>query len=93
MITSIDQTGNIRKAWQTIRKISTDTAAPKPPCLVPAYQVAHELLVNGRGKMPTKPKRPNLSPISEYDSSSIFPFTEEEYKKGIATLKKSTSRA
>ena len=28
-----------------------------------------------------------LSPISEDDSSLVFPFTEEEYKKGIATLK------
>ena len=37
--------------------------------------------------MPTKPKCPKLSPISEDDSSLVFPFTEEEYKKGIATLK------
>ena len=44
------------------------------------------MLVNGRGEMPTKFKCPKLSPISEDDSSLIFPFTEE-YKKGIATLK------
>ena len=37
--------------------------------------------------MPTKPKCPKLSPICEDDSSPVFPFTEEEYKKGIATLK------
>ena len=37
--------------------------------------------------MPTKPKCPKLSPISEDDSSLVFPFTEEEYNKGIATLK------
>ena len=37
--------------------------------------------------MPTKPKCPKLSPISEDDSSMVFPFTEEEYNKGIATLK------
>ena len=37
--------------------------------------------------MPTKPKCPKLSPISEDDSSLVFPFTEEEYKKGIAALK------
>ena len=87
MITSTDLTGNSRKAWQTIRKISNDPTASKPPCLVTANQVAHQLLVNGRGEMPTKPKCPNLSPISEYDSLLVFPFTEEEYKKGIATLK------
>ena len=59
-----------------IRKISKDPTASKPPCLVTTNQVAHQLLVNGRGEMPTKPKCPKLSPISE-----------EEYKKGIATLK------
>ena len=37
--------------------------------------------------MPTKPMCPKLSPISEDDSSLGYPFTEEEYKKGIATLK------
>ena len=87
MITSTDLTGNSRKAWQTIRKISNDPTAPKPPCLVTANQVAHQLLVNGRGEMPTKPKCPKLSPISEDDSSLVFPFTEEEYKKGMAALK------
>ena len=87
MITSTDLTGNSRKAWQTIKKISKDPTALKPHCLVTANQVAHQLLVNGRGEMPTKPKCPKLSPISEDDSSLVFPFTEEEYKKGIATLK------
>ena len=37
--------------------------------------------------MQTKPKCPKLSPVSENDSSQVFPLTEEEYKKGIATLK------
>ena len=37
--------------------------------------------------MPTKPKCPKLSPIREDDSSLVFSFTEEEYKKGIATQK------
>ena len=37
--------------------------------------------------MPTNPKCPKLSPISEDDSSLVFPFTEEEYKMGIAILK------
>ena len=54
---------------------------------ITANQVAHQLLVNGRGEMPIKAKCPNLSPIREDDSSLVFPFTEEEYKKGIATLK------
>ena len=37
--------------------------------------------------MPAKPKCPKLSPVSEDDSSLVFPVTGEEYKKGIATLK------
>ena len=87
MIASTDLTGNSRKAWQTIRKISNDSTASKPPCLITANQVAHQLLVNGREEMPTKPKCPKLSPISGDDSSLVFPFTKEEYKKGIVTLK------
>ena len=87
MITSTNLTGNSRKALQTIRKISNDLRAPKPPCLVTANQVAHQLLINGRGEMPTKPKCSKLSSISEDDSSLVFPVTEEESKKDIATLK------
>ena len=37
--------------------------------------------------MSTKPKCHTLSPISEEYSSLVFPFTEKEYRKGIATLK------
>ena len=88
MITSTDLTGNNRKACQTIRRISNDPTTSKPHCLVTTNQVAHQLLVNSRGEMPTKPKRPKFSPISEDNSSLVFPFTEEEYKKGIVTLKK-----
>ena len=33
-ITSTYLTGNSRKAWQPIRKISNDSTATKPPCLV-----------------------------------------------------------
>ena len=85
MITWTDLTGNSRNAWQTIRHISNDPTASKPPCLVTANQVAHRLLVNG--EMTTMPKCPKLSPISEDDSSLVFPFTEEEYWNDIATLK------
>ena len=87
MIISTDLTDNSQKAWQTIRKIPNDSTAPKPHCLVTANQVAHQLLVNGRGEMPTKPKCLKLSPISKEDASLAFSFTEEEYTKGTATLK------
>ena len=35
--------------------------------------------------MSTKPKRPELSPIAE--ESMDYPFSKEEYRRGIATLK------
>ena len=66
MITSIDLTHNSRKAWKgTIKNISNDSTTPTPPCLVNANQVAHQLLVNGRGNIPTKPKRPILSTVEQ----------------------------
>ena len=54
VITSIDLTHHSRKAWQTIKKLSNDPTSPNPPCLVNSNQVAHHLLVNGHGTMPTK---------------------------------------
>ena len=76
MITSTALTGNSWKAWHTIRKIFNDPTASKPPCLVTANQVAHQLPVNGRGEMPNKPKCPKLSPINEDASLLVFPITE-----------------
>ena len=37
--------------------------------------------------MPTKPMRPILPPIQEGTPTMAHPFSEEEYKKGIAALK------
>ena len=56
VITSTDLTHNSRRAWQTIRKLSNDPTTPNLPCVVNANQVAHQLLINGLGTMPTKPK-------------------------------------
>ena len=80
-------THNSRKAWKTINKISNDPTSSNPPCLVTANQVSHQLLVNGRGIMPSKPKRPVLPPATEGDTSKVYPFSEGEYNKGVATLK------
>ena len=85
IITSIDLTHNSWKAWKTIKCISKDPTTP--PCLVNANQVGHQLLVNGIGNMPTKPKRPILTTAKHGEQSLGYPFTEEEYSKGIATLK------
>ena len=87
VITSTDLTHNSRREWQTIRKLSNDPTTPNPPCLVNTNQVAHQLLINGQGTMPTKPKRPILPTIQEGTPTMAHPFSEEEYKKGIAALK------
>ena len=86
VITSIDLTHNSRKAGQTIKKLSNDPTSPNPPCLVNFNQVAHYLLINGQGTMPTKPKCPAL-PTVEGKPSLVSAFSEEEYIKGIAALK------
>ena len=84
VITSTDLTHNSRRARQTIRMLSNYPTTPNPPCLVNANQVAHQLLINGQGTMP---KRPILPPIQEGRPTMAHPFSEEEYKKGIAALK------
>ena len=55
-----------------------------PPCLLTSNQVAHQLLVDGRVTIPSKPKRPVLT---EGYTSKVYPFSEGEYNKGVAALK------
>ena len=76
VINSTDLTHNMRRAWHTIRKLSNDPITPNPPCLVNVNQVAHQLLINGQGTMPTQEGTPTMA----------HPFCEEEYKKGIVAL-------
>ena len=56
-------------------------------CLVTANQVAPQLLINGRGTMPSKPKIHVLPPATEGDTSKVYPFSDGEYIKGVAALK------
>ena len=81
-------THNSRQAWKTIRMFSNDPTSSSPPSLVSVNQVSHQLLVNhnGRGNMPFKPKRPVI-PKTEAGTSMVLPFSEDEYRKEVATLK------
>ena len=45
-----------------------------------------KVIVNGRGNMPSKPKRP-IIPETEAGTSMVSPFSEDEYRKGVAILK------
>ena len=80
-------THNSRKAGRTINKLSNDLTSSNPPCLVTDNKVVHQLLVNGRGTMPSKPKRPVLPPATEGDTSKVYPFSDVEYNKGVAATK------
>ena len=80
-------THNSRKAWKTIIHLSKKPASSAPPCLVNTNQVAHQLLINGRDTVSTKPKRPVLPPTTEVESK-FYPFNEKEYRRDIADLNK-----
>ena len=82
---------NTRKAWKNIINLSNDPASSTPLCLVSSNQVAHQLLINGRGTMSTKQKRHILPPTTEVGESMVCPFSEEEYRRGIAALKNNTT--
>ena len=70
-----------RKAWTTIRKLLNHPTTSNPPCIDSANQVAHQILVNGTGNMPYTLKLPVLQPATEGDTSMVYPFSEEEYRK------------
>ena len=87
VIRSTNMTHISHKTWKRIRKLSNDPNTSNPSCLVSANQVAYQLLVNGRGYMPSMPKRSVLLPVKEGDYSMVYPFSKEEYRKGVAILK------
>ena len=45
-----------------------------------------KVIVNGRGNMSSKPKRPAM-PETDAGTSMVSSFSEDEYRKGVATLK------
>ena len=45
-----------------------------------------KVIVNGKGNMPSKPKRP-VMPETDAGTSMVSSFSEDEYREGMATLK------
>ena len=43
--------------------------------------------------MSTKPKRPELLSTTEVEEAMVYPFSKEEYRRGIAALKNNKSAA
>ena len=86
-ITLTDLTHNSHTAWKTIKNISNAPTTSTPPCLVNSYQVAYQLLINGRSTMTNKPKSPELPTEATGEVTLVYPFSEEEYRKGITAPK------
>ena len=60
MIESTDFTHSSRKAWKTINKLTKDYTEPQQQCKVTADQVAHQLLLNGKGNKLHVPRREKM---------------------------------
>ena len=62
MIESTDFTHSSRKDWKTINKVTKYYTEPQQQCKVTADQVAHQLLLNGKGnKLHHNPAPPHSS--------------------------------
>ena len=61
LIESTDFTHSSRKAWKTINKLSKDYAQPQQQCKVTVDQVAHQLLLNGKGNSTHRPSKANIT--------------------------------
>ena len=74
-----------RKAWKAIKELPNDPGTSTPLCLVSATQVAHQLLVIGRGNISSK--RRVLPSAKEGNAAMVHPFGEEEDRKAVEVLK------
>ena len=79
-------THSSRKAWKTINRLSKDYTQPQQQCKVTANQVAHQLLLNGKGNSSHTPKRVKIPSHTDAEHSLTDPFTMEELKKGVKAL-------
>ena len=53
------------------------------PSMSSKLKPAHQAIINGRGTMSSKSKRP----VTQDEESIVYPLSEEEYRKGIDALK------
>ena len=75
LIESTDFTHRSRKAWKTINKLSKDYAQPQQQCKVTADQVAHQLLLNGKGNSTHRPSKTKITDNHIAEHSLTSPFT------------------
>ena len=82
MIESTDFTHSSRKAWKTINKLTKDYTEPQQQCKVTADQVAHQLLLNGKGNKLHVPRREKMPRQTVTESKLTSPFLH-----GVKALK------
>ena len=78
MIESTDFTHSSRKAWKTINKLTNDYTEPQQQCKVTADQVAHQLLLNGKGNKLHVPRREKMPRQTVTESKLTLPFLMED---------------
>ena len=87
MIESTDFTHSSRKAWKTINKLTKDYTEPQQQCKVTADQVAHQLLLNGKGNKLHVPRREKMPRQTVTESKLTSPFLMEDLLDGVKALK------
>ena len=87
MIESTDFTHSIRKAWKTINTLTKDYTEPQQQCKVTAAQVAHQLLLNGKGNKLHVPRREKMPRQTVTESKLTSPFLMEDLLHGVKALK------
>ena len=87
MIESTDFTHSSRKAWKTINKLTKDNTEPQQQCKVTADQVAHPLLLNGKGNKLHVPRREKMPRQTVTESKLTSPFLMEDLLHGVEALK------
>ena len=87
MIESTDFSHSSRKAWKTINKLTKDYTEPQQQCKVTADQVAHKLLLNGKGNKLHVPRRVKMQRQAVTESNLTSPFLMEDLLHGVKALK------
>ena len=87
MIESTDFTNCSRKAWKTINKLTKDYTEPQQQCKVTADQVAHQLLLNGKGNKLHVPRREKMPRQTVTESKLTSLFLMEDLLHGVKALK------
>ena len=89
MIESTDFTHSSRKEWKTINKLTKDYTAPQQQFKVTADQVAHQLLLNGKGNKLHVIRREKMPRQTVTESNLTSPFLMEDLLHGVKALKNS----